>query len=64
MHISIIEGNSTDKIRRTCYDYLKEKYRREKLYDSRLCKGEYGGTSEERVQSEGPGIRVPKEGPK
>jgi hypothetical protein len=50
MHIKIIEGTSTDKIRYSCYSYLKDKYRKEKLNDRDLCKGEYGGAGKEGLQ--------------
>nr|WP_236871284.1 hypothetical protein [Brevibacillus laterosporus] len=62
MHIKVIEGDSTEKIRLSCYAYLEEKYRKERLDDRSIRKGEYRRASQEGVQLERPGSGMPKEG--
>ncbi|MGG1266264.1 hypothetical protein [Brevibacillus laterosporus] len=60
MHIKLIEGESTIEIRLSCYAYLEEKYRKERLDGRSICEGEYGGASKEGVQLERPDSRMPK----
>ncbi len=63
MRVKIIEGELTDRIRRACYAYLVEKYRREKLQDG----GDLRSSLDRRIRSTGiqhtgPDPRVPEKG--
>ncbi|GAK43195.1 hypothetical protein TCA2_5690 [Paenibacillus sp. TCA20] len=51
MHVKLIAGDSNDKIRMACYDYLLEKFRREK-HDRYLRQGEHRRTSKTWIQPE------------
>ncbi|WP_301994210.1 hypothetical protein [Brevibacillus laterosporus] len=62
MHIKVIEGDSTSEIRLSCYAYLEEKYRRERLDGRSICEGKYRGASQEGVQPERPDSRMQKKG--
>src|SRR5690606_26374424 len=63
MRVKIIEGELTDRIRRACYAYLVEKYRREKLKDGGdLLSGIDRRILPTGIQHTGPDPRVPEEG--
>jgi hypothetical protein len=63
MHVTMIEGEFADNIRKACYDYLIEKYRREKWrVDRHLCEGEHRRTGEKRIQFTGSAQGVSEEG--
>jgi hypothetical protein len=63
MHVTMIEGEFADNIRKACYDYLIEKYRREKWkVDRHLCEGEYRRTGEKGLQSAGSAPGMSPEG--
>ncbi|MCH5583740.1 hypothetical protein MK805_01995 [Shimazuella sp. AN120528] len=54
MLVVLIQGELGNKLRRNCYNFLIEKYRKEKLcVDWNLLTSEYRRTSEEGVQSPG-----------
>ncbi|MNP73396.1 hypothetical protein D3C76_1701020 [compost metagenome] len=61
MHVKLIAGESNDKIRIACYDYLLEKFRREK-HDRDIRQGQYRRTSQTWIQPERSGSPVPTEG--
>lgn len=54
MQVNFIEGVCADEIRKNCYFYLLEKYRKEVLMRDRdLRQGEHGRASQEGIQLKG-----------
>src|SRR5690554_5121316 len=62
MHVKIIEGESTDRIRRACYAYLVEKYRRERKDGRDLRSGIDGRVRQEGIQHQRSTPGMPEEG--
>src|SRR5690554_2222937 len=62
MHIRIVEGESTDRIRRACYAYLVEKYRRERKDGRDLRSGIDGRVRQEGIQHQRSTPGMPEEG--
>ncbi len=58
MVVRFVPGDFTQEASSMCFKYLKKKFRKEKLEDNdrHLCKSEYGGKCEERVQHKGSDI--------
>jgi hypothetical protein len=61
VRVKLIVGDSNDKLRIACYDYLLEKFRRENR-DRNICQSQHRRASETRVQSERSTPTVPSEG--